>query len=78
MKKARHLYYELICLIFEKYGYEVITSNDNKTLWVSKSPELVKSVPFTELEDILEKEQLSPYINDVLPIYISSWKIIVA
>ena len=78
MKKARHLYYELVCLIFEKYGYEVITSNDNKTLWVSKSPELVKSVPFTELEDILEKEQLSPYINDVLPIYISSWKIIVA
>lgn len=78
MKKARHLYYELICLIFEKYGYEVITSNDNKTLWVSKNPELVKSIPFTELEDILEKEELSPYINDVLPIYISSWKIIVA
>lgn len=77
MKKARHLYYELVCLIFEKYGYEVITSNDNKTLWVSKSPELVKSVPFTELEDILEKEQLNEYINDILPVYISSWKIVV-
>lgn len=78
MKKARHLYYELICLIFEKYGYEVITSNDNKTLWVSRHPDLSKSILFTELEDILEKEELSPYINDILPIYLSSWKIVVA
>jgi hypothetical protein len=78
VKKARHLYYELICLIFEKYGYEVITSNDNKTLWVSRHPDLSKSILFTELEDILEKEELSPYINDILPIYLSSWKIVVA
>ena len=76
-KKTRHLYYELVCLVFEKYGYEVITSNDHKTLWVSKNPEVAASVPFTELEEILEKEQLDEYINDVLPVYISSWKIIV-
>lgn len=77
MKKARHLYYELICLIFEKYGYEVITSKDYKTIWLTKNPNVAKSICFTDIEEILEKENLHAYINDVLPVYLSSWKIIV-
>lgn len=77
MKTARHRYYQLLVLIFEKYGYEVITSNDYRTLYICKNPCESASIPFTNLEQILEKEELDDYIKDVVPIHIASWKLLI-
>lgn len=78
MKKQKRVHLEMVCLIFEKYGFNVIPAKDNKTVWIVKSPDLAAAVPFTDIEEILEKEQIETYISDILPIYLNSWKIEIA
>lgn len=78
MRKVSNSWFHLVCLIFEKYGYEVIPSNDHKTLWVIKTPDLAAAIPFTKIEEILDKEELGDYIVDILPTYLNSWKIVVS
>ncbi len=78
MRKQKRLQFEFVCLIFEKYGFNVIPAQDNKTIWIVKSPDLAAAVPFTDIEEILEKEELDAYIKDILPIYLNSWKIEIA
>ena len=77
MKTARHRYYQLMVLIFEKYGFEVITSNDYRTIYVCKNPCDSASVPFLDLEKVLMKEELDDYIKDVVPVHVAAWKIVV-
>ena len=77
MKKARHLYYDLVVSVFEKYGFETIICPDYKTLYVSKHPDCMASVPFTAIEEIFLREELDEFIDDISPIHLSSWKIVV-
>ena len=75
MLDARRCYYQLIVAILEKYGYEVTSCSDFKTLFVSRHPEQAKSIPFTDLELIFVAEELNEYIDDIEPVHIASWKI---
>lgn len=75
MLETRRCFYQLIVAILEKYGYQVITSADFKTLYVSRYPEHVSGVPFTELEKIFQAEDLDEYIDDIESVHVSSWKI---
>lgn len=75
MLETRRCYYQLIVAILEKYGYEVTTCSDFKTLYVARHPEQAKTIPFTDLELIFIAEELQDFIDDVEPVHIASWKV---
>jgi hypothetical protein len=75
MLETRRCYYQLIIAILEKYGYEVITCSDYKTLYVQKHPESGMVLLFTDLEAIFLAEDIDAFIDDVEPVHIASWKI---
>jgi len=75
MLETRRCYYQLIIAILEKYGYEVITCSDYKTLYVQKHPESGMVLLFTDLEAIFLSEEIDAFIDYVEPVHIASWKI---
>lgn len=77
MRRIKSIYYDVIVSIFEKYGYEVVTSLDRKNIYISKNPELNETIPFREIEDIFIKENLSQLIDDIYPVQVSTWRVTV-
>ena len=75
MLETRRCYYQLIVAILEKYGYEVITCADYKTLYVQKHPGSGLVLLFTDLEAIFLAEEIDALIDDIEPVHIASWKI---
>lgn len=75
MKKARSLYTEFVRLVFEKYGYTVTLSKDKKSLFISGPFDSTQHVPFSDIEEIIEKEALDIFLAEVEPVFISSWRI---
>ncbi len=75
MLETRKCYYQLITAILEKYGYEVTTCADFKTLYVQRHPENGLVLLFTDLEAIFLAEEIDAFIDDVEPVHIASWKI---
>ena len=73
--KTRLCYYSLVIAILEKYGFEVITSNDFKTIFVTRDPEGHHKIIFTDLEKIFRDENLDGFIDDIEPVHIATWKI---
>lgn len=73
--KHRKQCYEAVVAIFEKYGFNVVTCADQRTITLSGLSGKRGSVPRTTVELIAQREGIDVYVADIEPIRVAGWRI---
>lgn len=68
-------YYRLICLVLEKYGYNIIQSTDLLTLYVCGYGDAMEKVSESELRLIFRVEEFDCLIDNISISNHLGWKI---
>lgn len=74
MKHKRQCY-ESVVSVFEKYGFNVVTCVDQRTIILSGMLGKRGSVPRTTIELIAESEGIEIYLADIEPIRVAGWRL---
>ena len=73
--KQRTQYYKMIVDIFEKYGFDVVPSVDQKTIILSNLSEIQVSIPRRTMQLMIQYEDIDLYVADIEPFQVAGWKV---